>query len=225
MRALFQSAEILVVDKPSGLAVHRGLSRDGDSLVDRLRDSGFGDTYTVHRLDRPTSGVLLLARNSSMARFLSQRFEAHEVEKTYWALVRGAPLSRDTVVDQPVPKDEGAERVPARTRVRTLATAVIDGSPLREKRVSLLEAKPETGRFHQIRRHTKHIGCPILGDTTYGKSEHNRLARERFGLARLALHARRLRVELPSGEILDVESPLPDDMAAMMRALGMAAPE
>lgn len=190
-------------------------------MVDRLRASGVAHIHTVHRLDRPTSGVLLLAKNPEIARFLSQRFEAHEVEKTYWAFVRGAPLERETLVDQPVPKDEGAERVPARTRVRCLGTATVVDSPLREKRISWLEAKPETGRFHQIRRHTKHIGCPILGDTTYGKSEHNRLARDRFGLTRLALHAERLRVPLPNGEILDVASPLPPDLALLAAQFGL----
>lgn len=183
--------------------------------MDRLEASGFAHTYTVHRLDRPTSGVLLLARNTEVARYLSQRFEAHEVEKTYWAFVRGVPPELEMLVDQPVPKDEGAERVPARTRIRCLATATVTDSPLREKRISWLEAKPETGRFHQIRRHAKHVGCPILGDTTYGKSEHNRLAHERFALSRLALHAERLRVSLPNGELLEVASPLPADLARL----------
>ncbi len=227
LHVLFQTDDVLVVDKPSGLVVHRGRGFFGsagsspgdagerDSVVDRLRESGFAHVHTVHRLDRPTSGVLLLARNVEAARFLSQRFEAHEVQKRYWAFVRGAPLEVEALVDQPVPKDEGAERVPARTRVRCLATAAVPASPLREKRISWLEAEPETGRFHQIRRHLKHIGCPILGDTTYGKSEHNRLARDRFGLSRLALHAERLRVVLPNGELLEISSPLPPDLAAL----------
>lgn len=217
---LFESGDLLVIDKPSGLAVHRGLSQGPESVLSRLRDQGFAQLFPVHRLDRPTSGVLLLAKNADSARFMSLAFTEKRIQKHYWAFVRGVPSEPSMFVDHPVPKDEGAERVPAQTHVRCLATAALADSPLRERRISWLEARPETGRFHQIRRHTKHIGCPILGDTTYGRSEHNRLIRARFGLARLALHACRLEVPLCDGGRLVLEAPLPPDLLAIAAYLG-----
>jgi tRNA pseudouridine65 synthase len=125
-------------------------------------------------------------------------------------------------VDHPVPPHEGAtERVPAVTTLRALTTRTLADSPLREPRYTWLEARPETGRFHQVRRHAKHAGHPVLGDANYGRSEHNRLLADRVGLRRLALHAASIDLVHPAtGAPLRVDAPLPDDLAAPLALLG-----
>ncbi len=212
---------VLAVDKPSGLSVHRGLDASNDTLIARLDALGHGGARPVHRLDRGTSGVLLAARKASAAAALGRAMAAGHATKTYLALVRGlAP--EHVVVDHPVPADEDGERVAAVTTITRIARVVVDGSALREARYSLVRAEPATGRFHQIRRHLKHLGHPVVGDTTYGRAEHNRLCAERFGLRRLALHAAAIALPHPDGSgELRVESPLPIDLERPLRAMGL----
>ena len=168
--------------------------------------------YPVHRLDRATSGALLLALDPGTARRLQEQWEGGRVEKRYLALVRGIP-PESGVIDSPVPRAAGGPRVPAVTEFRRLATF---------ERYALVEARPLTGRLHQIRRHLKHISHPLIGDVRYGKGEHNRLFRERFGLHRLALHALSLAFDHPeTGERLRIVAPVPEDLAGPLAAMGM----
>ena len=209
---LFRDAAMVVIDKPSGVTVHRGWARDGTFVVERLARQLGAPVFPVHRLDRGTSGVLALALDAAAARALGDAFAAHAVEKTYWALVRGQP-PEDVVVDHPVPSGEekGAPRVPAQTRVRRLRTF---------GRYALVEAQPLTGRLHQIRRHLKHLACPLIGDVNYGKGEHNRFFRTHYDLHRLFLHA--LRINLPhpvTGARLTFEAPLAPELAAVLARL------
>ncbi len=218
LSVLYEDERVIAVDKPSGLAVH-GLARTtGDDLVSRLRGERL-DLAPVHRLDRATSGVLLLAKGPAAARELGQAFQGGLVQKIYVAAVRGEVEPAEVLVDHPIPRDDGAERVAAQTWVRGLATVTIAASPLRERRYSLALARPLTGRFHQVRRHLKHLSHPILCDANYGKSEHDRFVRQGFGLSRLALHARRLVLE----GWLDVTAPMPDDLAEPLTRLGLLA--
>lgn len=209
---LYRDEALVAVAKPSGLLVHRGWGRDRDVLMTRVRDAVDAYVYPVHRLDRGASGVVLFALTADAARLLGGAFERAELDKRYVALVRGVPPEAG-IIDHPVPRKPGGERVPAVTEYRRLE---IFG------RYALVEARPRTGRFHQIRRHFKHLSCPLIGDTNYGKSEHNRLLRERYGLARLALHAVSLGFAHPSdGRPMSIEAPLPSDLAeplARMRA-------
>jgi tRNA pseudouridine65 synthase len=209
---LFRDDLLVVVGKPSGLAVHRGLSREKVVVLQTLRDLLGRRVYPVHRLDRATSGALLLALDAGTARRLQEQFESGGVEKRYLALVRGIP-PEEGVIDHPVPRGPGGARVDAVTEFRRLATF---------ERYALVEARPRTGRFHQIRRHFKHLSHPLIGDVRYGKGEHNRLFRERFGLHRLALHALELAFEHPeTGEPLRIVAPVPEDLAGPLRAMGM----
>jgi tRNA pseudouridine65 synthase len=210
---LFRDDLLVVVGKPSGLAVHRGLSREKVVVLQTLRDLLGRRVYPVHRLDRATSGALLLALDAGTARRLQEQFESGGVEKRYLALVRGIP-PEEGVIDHPVPRGPGGERVDAVTEFRRLATF---------ERYALVEARPRTGRFHQIRRHFKHLSHPLIGDVRYGKGEHNRLFRERFGLHRLALHALELAFEHPeTGERLRIAAPIPEDLAGPLRAMGIS---
>jgi tRNA pseudouridine65 synthase len=215
---LYRDDSLAAIGKPSGIAVHRGWSRERIVALTVVRDLLGRMVFPVHRLDRATSGVLVFALDSGTARRLQEQFVAGTVRKRYLALVRGIP-PEEGVIDHPVPRSlrsPGGPRVPAVTEFRRLATF---------ERYALLEVWPRTGRLHQIRRHLKHLSHPLIGDVRYGKGEHNRLFRERFGLHRLALHALEIAFEHPStGHPLRIFAPVPDDLAGPLRALGMAVP-
>ncbi|MCW5806171.1 MAG: pseudouridylate synthase [Deltaproteobacteria bacterium] len=198
---LHRDARCVVVDKPAGVATHRGWDGDDDALLQRVRDAVGMYVYPVHRLDRGASGATLFALDKEAARAFSDAWS--EARKIYLAITRGHPPD-ELVIDHAIPSGPGEDRVPAVTEVRRLETF---------GRYALVEARPRTGRLHQIRRHLKHIACPLVGDVRYGKGEHNRIFRTQHDLHRLALHAASLAVPHPDGGTLSVESPLPDDLA------------
>jgi tRNA pseudouridine65 synthase len=211
---LHRDEAIAVFAKPSGMLVHRGWGDDAVVAVDLAREIVGARVHPAHRLDRATSGALVFALDPASAAALGRAFEEGRVEKRYLALVRGiAPEER--LVDHPVRKGEtGPERVPAITEIRRRFAG---------DRWSLVEARPRTGRLHQIRRHLKHLSHPIVGDVNYGKGDVNRFFRERYGLCRLALHALEVRFAHPrSGEVLTVRAPLPEDLLGPFAALGIA---
>jgi tRNA pseudouridine65 synthase len=212
---LFVDAHVVVANKPSGLLVHRGWDNDGDVALFRVRDAIGEHVHPLHRLDRGTSGALVFARNREAAAVLARAFEEGRVEKRYIALVRGvAPVSG--VIDYAIPKGEGRPRVPAITRFRLLAASPID-------RCSLVEATPETGRLHQVRRHLRHIGHPLVGDVNYGSGEINRHYRAQYGLHRLALHAQFVGFDHPTTcERVEASAPVPADLGDALGRLGFA---
>ncbi len=207
---LYRDADMVAVNKPSGLAVHRGWADDEAFAMTLVRDLLGQWVYPVHRLDRGASGVLLFGLSPAAARALCGSFERHEVEKRYLALVRGAPPEA-LVIDHALRPDNSDVAQAAVTDVRRLAQF---------GRYAWVEARPHSGRLHQIRRHLKHISCPIIGDVRYGKGEHNRLFREHYALHRLALHAAALGVRAPCGVTLALEAPLPLDLARAVEQLG-----
>jgi tRNA pseudouridine65 synthase len=212
---LYRDDRLVAVAKPSGMAVHRGWSRDRIVALTAVRDRLGRTVYPIHRLDRATSGALLFALDPATARAVQEQFAAGTVRKRYLALVRGIPPEHG-VIDHPVPRSPHGPRVPAVTAYRRLATF---------ERYALLEAVPRTGRLHQIRRHLKHLSHPLIGDVRYGKGEHNRLFRERFHLHRLALHALELALDHPTdGRRLCLFAPVPEDLAGPLRAMGMEVP-
>ncbi|MEZ4224247.1 MAG: pseudouridine synthase [Polyangiaceae bacterium] len=207
---LYRDEHLAAVNKPSGLSVHRGWDADRDVLMARVRDALGIRVHPVHRIDRSASGVVLLALHAEAARQLGEQLARHAMVKTYVALVRGVP-AESGVVDHPLPRREGGPRVESVTEFRRLDAF---------GRYGLVLARPRTGRPHQIRRHLKHIACPLIGDVRYGKGEHNRLFRSDYGLSRLALHACELRLLHPvTGEALRLRAPLPEDLSAPFNAL------
>lgn len=216
---IYRDQWLLAVHKPAGLLVHRSPidKHETEFALQYARALNGGEhVYPVHRLDRPTSGVLLFARDPETARLVGQAMMAGEVEKTYLAMVRGwAPESG--VIDHPL-KDEPEDRrlrgteQPVRealTHFRRLATTEIPVAIERypSSRYSLVELYPKTGRKHQLRRHMKHINHPIIGDANHGRGRHNRYFAERFGEGRLMLAATRLSLLHPvSGEELTLVS-------------------
>ncbi len=212
---LYRDDRLIAVAKPSGLPVHRGWSRERTVALTLARDRLGRHVYPVHRLDQGTSGVLLFALDREAARSLQEQLAAGTVRKRYLALVRGITPA-EGVIDHPIPREDGGPRVPAVTEYRRLGIF---------ERYSLVEAVPKTGRRHQIRRHLKHIDHPLIGDVRYGKGEHNRLFRERFGLHRLALHALEITFVHPDdGRLLSIAAPVPEDLAGPLRAMGFEIP-
>jgi tRNA pseudouridine65 synthase len=211
---LYVDAHLVVANKPSGLLVHRGLANDDDVLLFRVRDALGQHVHLVQRLDRGTSGVIVIARTPAVAAALGVALADPRARKCYLALVRGKPPD-EGVIDSPVPRSEDGERVPAVTRYRTVARSTV-------ARCSLVEAHPETGRFHQIRRHLKHLGHPLIGDVNYGSGALNREYRAAHGLHRLGLHAYRVELDHPiTGERLSVTAPVPDDLGRVLDALAL----
>ncbi|MBA3461909.1 MAG: pseudouridylate synthase [Deltaproteobacteria bacterium] len=190
--------------KPSGLSTHRGWDDSDDALLQRVRDEVNAYVYPIHRIDRGASGIVLFALDKEAARAFTDAWMSGEADKRYLAITRGHPAEH-TLLDHPIPKAPGEDRVEARTEIW-----------LRETfgRYALVEARPHTGRLHQIRRHLKHLSCPLIGDVRYGKGEHNRIFRTEHGLHRLALHATKLSVPHPDGGLLVVDCLLADDLAA-----------
>ena len=210
------------------MLVHRGWDDDPITATDLAREALGAEVSPVHRLDRGTSGVLLFARHREIAAAISLAFEAGAVEKKYLALVRGDPPD-EGVVDHPIPRREDGPRVAAVTSFRTLfrgtASAPRDLAP-ELRRASLVEARPRTGRLHQVRRHMKHLSHPLIGDANYGKGALNRVFASLLGLRRLALHALSLRLTHPiTGVPITFVAPLPDDLAAPFARLGMGPPD
>jgi len=214
----YEDDDLLVIDKPAGLVVHPAAGHTGETLVHRLVDHGAagGDRERpgiVHRLDRDTSGLLLVARSEEAHARLAEAIRERRVERRYLALVRGAPRSRTGRIDAPVGRDR-AERTRRSIDSETPRDAVT-WFEVRERlgERTLLEARLETGRTHQIRVHLEAIGLPVCGDPVYG-------VRGDLGLGRQFLHAHALAFDHPTtGERITLESPLPADLtAALQRA-------
>ncbi|HYQ27645.1 MAG TPA: pseudouridine synthase, partial [Polyangiaceae bacterium] len=198
--------------KPSGMIVHRGWANDELDLLRVTRDAIGRYVYPLHRLDRGASGAVLFALNEGAARVLNRSFADRSMDKRYLALTRGHPAEHG-LIDHPIPRAPGEERVPAQTEYFRVGTF---------ERYALVVAVPKTGRLHQIRRHLKHISCPLIGDVRYGKGEHNRLFREQYALDRLALHAAALRFTHPStGQLVTVRAPVLGSLADCLSRLSL----
>jgi len=217
-RVVFADEWLAVVEKPAGLVVHAAPGHRGQTLVDALGALlGGGDDPVrpgiVHRLDKDTSGLMLVARTGESHRKLSRSIAERRVERRYLALVEGRPRSRSGTIDAPLGRDHrAAERRAvggrgaraARTHFRVLETYADD---------TLVEARLETGRTHQIRAHFAAIGHPVSGDPRYGHAR-------RHGLERQFLHSAAVRFRHPVSDLeLEFESELPEDLANLLQSL------
>ena len=222
----YQDESMVVVDKPGGLLVHRSAidSQERRALVQVLRDQLGQYVYPVHRLDKPTSGLVVCALNKQVARHLSEQFANGEVKKTYHAIVRGhvTGISR---IEHPL-RDEvdrrGKKLINGTLREATTDVEVVKHWTVRlpvdrypEGRYSSVYLRPHTGRFRQLRRHMKHCAHPIIGDVRYGKGTHNRFFETALGFRRLWLHAQSLEFTHPeTGLPLSVLAPASCDFMA-----------
>lgn len=213
--------QAIVINKPPGLATQGGTRtiEHVDGLLDALQFEAEGRPKLVHRLDKDTSGALLIARTARAAAFFSKSFSGRSARKTYWALVVGVPEIEDGLIELPIAKQPGTggekmhvdeeEGQPARSRYRVIERA--------GNRAAWVELQPFTGRTHQLRVHMAAIGHPIVGDGKYGGAE----AFLTGGISRkMHLHARRIRIDHPDGGKLDVQAELPAHFAETMATLG-----
>ncbi len=234
-RILYRDGLMLVIDKPAGLPVHarpgasqgaRGKGPAGDNLENYFDALRFGlprPPALAHRLDRDTTGCLVLGRHPKALRKLGRLFAEGRIDKTYWAITRGAPQRpsgsiRARLVKTPrgkgwimaVADEESDAGQAAVTTYRTLT---------RRDGLSFIEAKPKTGRTHQIRAHLAHIGAPILGDPQYGDLQHGNLTPDGRA-APMMLHARRIVIPISNAKPpVVVEAPPPDAMAALLAVM------
>jgi 23S rRNA pseudouridine955/2504/2580 synthase len=223
---LYRDETLLVLNKPPGLAVQGGSGqrRHLDAILDGLRFGSEERPRLVHRLDKETSGVLLIARTAAAAAHLARAFREKTAKKIYWALVAGLPKAKEGRIDLPLRKAAGADgervRPDAEEGKRALTLyRVLDNAG---NRASFLLLLPLTGRTHQLRVHCAALGTPILGDAKYGGG-----AAEIAGLpvSGLHLHARALEIAHPSGGTLRITAPLPLHMRASCDFFGFAPPE
>ena len=218
---IHRDAYAFVLNKPPGLATQGGTktSQHLDRLLDGLADDELGRPKLVHRLDKDTSGALLVARSARSAGHFAKSFAGRTARKVYWALVAGVPDADQGMVDAPLAKQPGTggEKMhidhehgqPAKTRFRVIDRA--------GNRAAWVELQPLTGRTHQLRAHMAAIGNPIVGDAKYGGPE----AFLTGGISRkLHLHARRLRIDAPGGGKIDVTAELPPHFAESLKMIG-----
>ena len=218
---IYEDKAAIVVNKPPGLATQGGTKTKDhlDRLLDGLVAEGQPRPKLVHRLDKDTSGALLVARTPRAAAFFSKSFSSRTARKVYWAIVAGVPSVEDGLIDLPLAKQPGtggekmhvdeAEGAPSRTRYRVIERA--------GNRAAWVELQPLTGRTHQLRVHMLAIGHPIIGDGKYGGLD----AFLTGAISRkLHLHARRLRIDHPDEGRIDVTAEVPDHVAATLAALG-----
>jgi 23S rRNA pseudouridine955/2504/2580 synthase len=223
---LYRDDQVIALDKPHGLPVQGGpgITRHLDGMLDALRFGAPDRPRLVHRLDRDTSGVLLLARTPGVAARLASSFRGRDVQKTYWAVVVGRPVPVEGRIDLPLVRIGGArgERTaPAMPGDTDVARALTDYRTLDHaaRKLAWLELSPQTGRTHQLRVHCAAIGAPILGDFKYGEDR-----AQIDGISDLLhLHARGVTLPHPAGGTLTVEAGLPPHMRETFATLGFTA--
>ncbi len=224
MDILYRDDSLAVVDKPAGLMVHESALARGETefAADRLRESFGCRIHLIHRLDRATSGCLLIGFDRDVASALGRQFMSREVRKRYLALCRGWPEEAFTV-DYALDGGPGKpEKKPAITHFRRLATGELaePAAGFETSRYALLECEPETGRFRQIRRHLKHLSHHLIGDTSHGDGRRNQVFR-RLGIHRMLLHSWQLEFRHPvSGAALRVRAPLDAEYRRAMDLFG-----
>ena len=216
MKIIYEDDHLIVVDKPAGLSVlPDGWEKDSEYLVRKLEEQS-GKVFIVHRLDKITSGVMVFARDAETHRALNIQFENHEAQKTYHAIVEGNPKWEEKIASQPLRANVGHKHrtmvddkhgKASETRFRVIK---------RYPESALVEAKPMTGRTHQIRVHAYALGHPLVEDTLYG-------ARDRYGIARPMLHAQSLSFIHPgTKERVKFSAPHPADFEEAIKILGAA---
>ncbi|HEW92911.1 MAG TPA: RluA family pseudouridine synthase [Thermotogaceae bacterium] len=207
LHILYEDERILAVDKPPGIAVHLGKNINKPTIIEGLmfygKKNGF-IPFIIHRLDKHTSGILIVAKDRESARILSEMFKTRKIKKNYLTLVKGI-LEAEGKIDKPI---DGSYSL---TFYRTLRTY---------DETSFLEVHIKTGRKHQIRKHMAFIGHPVVGDDTYGDWAFNRVFKKKYGLRRYFLHSYNVVFKNPfTGELISIESKLPYDLKEVLKRI------
>ncbi|MDQ1098428.1 MULTISPECIES: pseudouridine synthase [Chryseobacterium] len=223
LEILYRDEHIIAINKPSGLLVHKSFySGEADTYaIQELKKQIGQKVYPVHRLDRKTSGVLLFTLDKETLRTMSDQFATREVEKKYIAILRGWTKEEETIDYDLTNENEVKQN--AMTYYRRLQTSEIDLPFLKHltSRYSLVEAIPETGRFHQLRKHFKHILHPILGCRKHGCNKQNKLLLQTFNMTRMTLHAYQLAFTHPiTNERINVYATIDEEFKKVGDILG-----
>ncbi|WP_305373943.1 tRNA pseudouridine(65) synthase TruC [Photobacterium leiognathi] len=237
LEILYRDEYLIAVNKPAGMLVHRSWldSHETVFVMQTLRDQIGQHVFPLHRLDRPTSGVLLFGLSSEIAAEMMPMFAGRDMHKTYHAVVRGW-IKEAAVLDYPLKVEldkiadknasEEKEAQPAVTAYEPLATVETDIAVGRysTSRYCLVEMKPETGRKHQLRRHMHHLSHHIIGDVNHGDGRHNRMFREHYDCHRLMLHASRLQFAHPiTGDPIDIRADIDETWQRVMSAFNWSS--
>ena len=238
LEILYQDQWLVAVNKPAGMLVHRSWLDTNETrfVMQTLRDQIGQLVYPIHRLDRPTSGVLLFALDSQTANLVCQQFEQKSVQKSYLAIARGylqgsgtidyaLKVQLDKIADKFAQQDK--EPQPAVTHYQGLQTVEMPYAVGRYQtaRYSLVRLLPETGRKHQIRRHLKHLFHPILGDTQYGDLHQNRALTAHTGCHRLMLHAEKFTMRHPvTNALLEIHAGLDEQWQNLLQVFNWPSP-
>ncbi len=223
LEILYCDEHLIAINKPHGLLVHRSaIARDAHEFALQVLKNQIGKWVNpTHRIDRKTAGVLLFALDKETEKAMQQAFAENRVQKKYLAIVRGHTADYQEI-DYPLRKENGTLQE-AFTAFKTLQRAELD-IPLGAhptSRYSLVEAKPETGRMHQLRKHFSHIFHPIIGDRTHGCNKQNRMFKEKWQIETMLLHAAELSFQHPvSGNQIHIRAPLQKEFLEAMQLLG-----
>lgn len=220
---IYEDKRLLVLNKPDGMAVHGG-SGLSFGIIEAMRALRPDAPYLelVHRLDRDTSGCLILAKKRSALRLLHELLRENKMDKYYLALLKGSWPGGDRLLNFPLRKNvlRSGERIVRVSDDGKQARSLFCPLQVRQE-ASLMEIKLETGRTHQIRVHAAHSNHPIAGDEKYGDESYNKLMKQK-GLKRLFLHAQRLEFVMPDdGQVIKLTAPLPEDLQAVLKKLDM----
>lgn len=223
LQIIYQDDEFVAINKPHGLLVHRSpIAADAEEFaLQLLRDQLNRKVYPAHRLDRKTGGVLLFALSKEVEKLMQQQFYENKVDKKYLVIVRGFTYY-DGEIDYPLRKENGTLQE-AFTMYKTLARAelAVPFGSHPTSRYSLIEANPQTGRMHQLRKHFSHIFHPIVGDRTHGCNKQNKLFKERWELDTMLLHASRLNFIHPiTNAQVCIDATLQDEFLRVMVIMG-----
>ncbi len=226
LEILYEDEYLIAINKPSGLLVHRTSIAADETIfaLQMLRDQIGQYVSPVHRLDRPTSGILLFSKKEEILPMVKEQFADRSIQKTYLAIVRGIPVIKSALIDHPLKSERSGKLQEAKTSYQVLSEAEIPFDTTGRyptSRYSLLELKPETGRTHQIRRHLAHLRHYILGDKKHGDNKQNQFFEKQFGMSNLLLHARKLEFWHPiSKETVVISAPIPSHFQKTITDLG-----
>ncbi len=229
---IYRDEHIIAVNKPSGLLVHRSMidRHETEFAMQIVRDMVDQHVYTVHRLDKPTSGVLLFALSSEVARLLSEQFTEQTITKTYHALLRGWTEDQhidyalkeklDKIADKKARQDKAAQSAQTDLKVLHRYTYPVAVGRYPQARLSWVELSPHSGRKHQLRRHMAHIRHPIMGDTSHGDGKQNKFMRQTFNFNDLALINSKMQLVHPvTQQSLSLDAPLSSELVQLLDTL------
>lgn len=229
---IFEDDEYLAINKPAGVLVHKTpLEKDPEALfaVQILEEQVGYKVYPLHRIDRPTTGVLLFGKSSKAASILQPQFFENTIKKYYVAIVRGYLPEAHGLIDLPLAKDMKFSLQEARTEYWELGSCevpYVSSDRYTTSRYSLVKVYPHTGRMHQIRRHFAHLRHYIIGDTTHGDNKQNNFFASKFQLANMLLHAWELNFIQPfSNQALTITADIPDHFKKTMVDLSLSGEE